>query len=317
MYLTITIDVEEDNWGQYHVKNPELTNIEKIPILQSIFDRFGIKPTYLITYPVATDYKSVSILKKILDNDRCEIASHIHPWNTPPFEEEVDDRNTILCNLPKELQYKKIEALHEKIFKNFGVEPISFRSGRWGYDENVAENILKLNYKVDTSILSFTDWSDIYGPNYSMIFPKTFKYCIEKNNSQKLQLLEVPGTVGYMNQNFKLCNDIHNFVDKNKLKIFMMDGLFDHIQFIKKIWLSPETTNLNHMIKLVNNMVTNGYDLVNMFFHSATLIPGYSPFVKNTDEEKVFIQKIERFIEYISENNLKPIKLSESINIYK
>jgi hypothetical protein len=39
----------------------------------------------------------------------------------------------MLCNLAAELQYRKIRTLHELIGTRFGVRPVSFRAGRWGY----------------------------------------------------------------------------------------------------------------------------------------------------------------------------------------
>ena len=79
MKLIITIDTEEDNWGQFDAQKFTVENIERIPILQDLFDSFGFKPTYLLSYPVATNDRAISILKSILDRDRCEIGNHCHP----------------------------------------------------------------------------------------------------------------------------------------------------------------------------------------------------------------------------------------------
>jgi hypothetical protein len=142
MKLTITIDTEEDDWGNFASSGQTLHNIAMIPRLQEIFDAFGVKPTYLITYPVATDAECICVLGAIEKSGRCEIGTHCHPWNTPPFVEGINDRNSMLCNLPSVLQYEKIHNLHETIVSNFGVVPTSFRSGRWGYDKDVAETLI-------------------------------------------------------------------------------------------------------------------------------------------------------------------------------
>jgi hypothetical protein len=113
MYLAITIDVEEDNWSSYD-SSPVLSNIPKLLELQKLFDSYDVKPTYLVTYPVVSDRNSVSILRKILEDGGCEIGAHLHPWNTPPHEEEKTVENTMLYNLEKNLQYRKMESLHEK-----------------------------------------------------------------------------------------------------------------------------------------------------------------------------------------------------------
>ena len=55
MKLVVTIDTEEDNWGSLRLTHYSFDNIARIPALQEMFDRFNVKPTYLMTYPVATD----------------------------------------------------------------------------------------------------------------------------------------------------------------------------------------------------------------------------------------------------------------------
>ena len=60
MKLIVTIDAEEDNWGEYWLAQYSVQNIENIPELQEIFDRFNVKPTYLVNYPVASDPRAIS-----------------------------------------------------------------------------------------------------------------------------------------------------------------------------------------------------------------------------------------------------------------
>ena len=98
MKFIVTIDTEEDNWDKYSRTDNPVENLKKIIPLQKIFDRYGVRPTYLISYPVATDPKCIEILKSILDQGQCEIGSQCHPWNTPPFVEEINEHNSMLTN---------------------------------------------------------------------------------------------------------------------------------------------------------------------------------------------------------------------------
>ena len=104
MKLVITVDTEEDNWGDYRPTGWTLENIARLPALQRLFDDFNAQPTYLITYPVATDENAAAILGELLQAGTCEIGAHCHPWNTPPFEEPNTTVNTMLCNLDEHLQ---------------------------------------------------------------------------------------------------------------------------------------------------------------------------------------------------------------------
>ena len=66
--LIISIDVEEDMPDWKAQDQTTVKNIEGIPRLQDLFDEYGIKPTYLLTTPIAEDRDSVSVFSPILKN---------------------------------------------------------------------------------------------------------------------------------------------------------------------------------------------------------------------------------------------------------
>ncbi|HKZ57986.1 MAG TPA: polysaccharide deacetylase family protein [Thermodesulfovibrionales bacterium] len=309
MHLVITIDTEEDNWGNYSPKGYTLENIERIPALQDLFDEFNVKPAYLITYPVATDDRSLTLLKGIMDRGGCEIGSHCHPWNTPPFEEETGERNSMLCNLPEDLQYRKLQTLHATIIRNFNIEPISFRAGRWGYDKSVANNIHKLGYRIDTSITAHTDWTSGYGPDFSEIPPRPFRFSIGDTQGY---MIEIPATVDYLKQNFGFSNHIYKLLASNPLNKMRVVSILNKLNLLNKVWLSPENSDSKSMIALAKSMKRNNCNLINMFFHSATLKAGLTPFVKTRDDERQFLQCIREFLLFARDEGIKSIKLCEA-----
>ncbi|MBI5180233.1 MAG: polysaccharide deacetylase family protein [Nitrospirae bacterium] len=315
MYLIITIDTEEDNWGDFSPTGYTLENIKKIPELQELFDEFNVKPTYLLTYPVATDKKSVSIFKKILKQGKCEIGTHCHPWNTSPFEEETNERNSMLCNLPADLQYRKLSSLHNTIVKKFGITPVSFRAGKWGYDKNVAKNLYKLGYKADTSITAYTDWSASFGPDFSDILPKPFRFSIEDifSASSNGRMIEIPATVDYLYQNFGFSNILFKLFARNTINKMRLIGILNRLNLLNKVWLSPENSDSKDMIKLAKSMKRKNYNLINMFFHSSTLKAGLTPFVKTKEDERQFLQRIREFLAFARDEGIKSIKLSEAV----
>ena len=110
--LLLTIDAEENWEGPGSDKKPDVSNIYKIPELQKdYFDRFNIRPVYLITYPVATDQKCISSLNEINQGGRCEIGAHLHHWNSPPFNEKDVIEKSFQFRLPHALEKRKIEDL--------------------------------------------------------------------------------------------------------------------------------------------------------------------------------------------------------------
>ena len=67
MKLVVTVDVEEDQWGVTLPRDATAQNVCRLPTLQRLFHEFGSIPTYLLTYPVVSDPRAVSILREILD----------------------------------------------------------------------------------------------------------------------------------------------------------------------------------------------------------------------------------------------------------
>jgi hypothetical protein len=314
MKLVITIDTEEDNWGNYTPKGYTLKNILRIPVLQDLFDEFDVIPTYLVTYPVATDIQAIEIFRKICGEERCEIGMHCHPWNTPPFEEENNERNSMLCNLPGDLQFRKMAHLHKTIIKNFNTLPVSFRSGRWGYNKEVAKALYKLGYKVDSSVLSFIDWTHEQGPDFSKVFPEPYRFNPEEifKPDSKGQLLEIPATIGFNKTNFKFSNDLFNFLRRSPINRFRLIGLLDKLTLLKKIWLSPEQSTASEMIALTKVFIKKKAPVINLFFHSPTLLAGLTPFVRTEADQLKFIARIREFLLFIKEAGIPSVRLSET-----
>ena len=56
MHLLVGIDTEGDNqWDAAARANQQFSNIYALPRLHALFARHGVRPTYVITYPVARD----------------------------------------------------------------------------------------------------------------------------------------------------------------------------------------------------------------------------------------------------------------------
>jgi len=315
--LVITIDTEEDNWGAFCTSGHTLENVDRIPVLQEIFDAYEVRPTYLVTYPVATDARSIAILRAIEKSGKCEIGMHCHPWNTPPFGEDLDEFNSMLCNLPEDLQYRKMSVLNDAIIKAFDTRPVAFRSGRWGFDGRVARNLCRLGYKIDTSITPYTDWRSSSGPDYSKIPPYPFVFSQGKvsGDISDTRLLEIPASVGYLRGNWAFCNTVFNTLKKTPLNRLGLIGLSDKLNLLNKVSLTPELYEGEQMIKLARRFLKDGHKVINMFFHSTTLKAGLTDFDKVNTDENLFLERIKDFLLFAKKSGIESIKLSETLKL--
>jgi len=298
--LIVTIDVEEDNWG-FDGSDSSIENIRMVPRLQDLFDRYGIKPTYLVTYPVVSSSWAVDILSEIRSQNKCEIGTHLHPWNTPPLQETINEKNSMLKNLQYELQLEKLRVLTDKVASAFGTPPRSFRAGRWGLGPETVKALVQCGYVTDTSVTPTISWLQYGdGPEYPDTITEPYWLSADgKRNGDHGPILEVPATIGFNRWPFELYQKIYVHLQKNWLKLLHPAGLMHFTGALRKIWLSPELSSADDMIMLSKIMIKNGMHFLNLSFHTTTLLPGKSPFVKNRQELEQFFMKIEILLEYL------------------
>ena len=85
MHLLVGIDTEGDNqWDAAARAHQTFENIYALPRLHALFARHGVRPTYVITHPVATRPAVGGRAARLLAGGDCEIGAHHHAWETPP-----------------------------------------------------------------------------------------------------------------------------------------------------------------------------------------------------------------------------------------
>jgi len=312
--------VEEDNWARYSATENPTQNIQEIPQLQKLFDQYGVKPTYLVTYPVVNDPHSVKVLKSIVDEGKCEIGMHCHPWNTPPYNKQavIREEDTMLCNLADSVVFEKLSHLHTAICQRFGVTPVSFRAGRWGFSASTAQALRQLKYRVDSSVCPYIDWTCYHGPNYTEFTPALFRFNddIWRENGDIGDLLEIPASIGFLQKSFSICQKMMEMAETRIVRRAHLKGIMDRLRLINKRWLSPEITSLDSMISLARRFEKNGYPCINMTFHSTSLLYQFSSIVQRKQDQHAFFHKIQRFLAEANKNGWISRTLSEFEHSY-
>ena len=303
--LIVTIDTEEEGlWsGQYQRVNNTVENVHGIDRFQDLCDRFEIRPTYLIDGPIVQSDWAVELLATIQDEGRAEIGAHLHPWCNPPLVEEINPRNSYLCNLPEDLQRDKIGWLTDEIEGRIGRRPTSFRAGRYGLDATGQRILASLGYTVDSSVIPFSDFRADGGPDYR-------RANCEANFVGGL--LEVPVTVGFNRLNFRRADLIRRIASKSPWRQLKCVGILDRLGIVKRIKLSPEQADLRRMKRLVQIRTTQAALCVVLMFHSSSLVPGYSPYVRNQAALDIFYQRLAGIFQFCkSELNMGCATLTE------
>lgn len=293
--LVIVIDTEEEfNWGAaLERSSTSIKNIAHQEKAHTLFSKYNIKPTYVIDYPVANQPDGVKPLKELLNDNLCDIGSHLHPWVNPPFDEAVNNYNSYPGNLTYEYEYKKLKVLTETIEKNFNVRPVIYKAGRYGVGENTSDILTKLGYIIDCSVVPNTDFSHEEGPDFSHLPDQPYGFANNK-------ILEVPLSVDYVgllsSGGSRLYDNIHrSFFSKIRIaSIFSRSGIFERIR------LSPEGHSFNDLKRLTLNMMKQSNKVFCLTYHSSSLMPGCSPYVKNNNDLYYFLDTLDQYLSFFS-----------------
>ena len=154
--LLVVVDTEEEfDWNaRYSRFATSVTAMADIHKFQGVCDEFGISPTYVVDYPIASQAEGVAPLKEFFSAGRAEIGAHLHPWVSPPFDEPLTVYNTYPGNLDPETEAEKIRILREVTASAFGARPLVYKAGRYGIGPNTPDILLDLGFEIDMSAVS-------------------------------------------------------------------------------------------------------------------------------------------------------------------
>ncbi len=313
----VTIDTEEEReWDSDYLDHTNYTvnNIQYLKPLQEIFNRYGVKPAYLIDYPVAVDKKAAALLKGFQDIDGAEIGMHLHPWVNPPYREERIAANSFPANLPAELQYDKMKVLTDVIADAAGKQPVTYRAGRYGFNESSVKVLEELGYLVDTSIVPFRKGKKEYEPSFGWL-EQMEPYFLDYQDIKKpgnSKLLEVPLTVGFSKRVPKLLEK--KYIDLPNIGLRRaMKKIFD----IDLYWLRPSYAGLKQMLQLSEAQIAKGASFLNMMFHSNELMPGGSKYCKTQEDVDAYLHRLDGYFHVLTnKHKIKFVTLKEMPSFY-
>lgn len=302
--LTVIIDTEEEfDWDKpFSRDNVAVESIAAQPKAQEIFARYGIVPTYVIDYPVAATESSVACLKPLMEAGACEIGAHLHPWVSPPYEEEVCALNSYPGNLPPDLERRKLQQLTETIERNFGQRPTVYKAGRYGVGTNSASILAELGYKVDVSVVPYTAFTDDGGPDF-----RDFAFQPYWFGSEDDPLLELPLSCGFYGAFSPLGQQVFPLVSGSLGLSVRLPGILSRSHMLERIRLSPEGADHAEHRRLTTSLIKQGCRIFSFTYHSPSLEAGHTPYVRSNSELQSFLDTMDRYFDFfMSEMNGQP-----------
>jgi peptidoglycan/xylan/chitin deacetylase (PgdA/CDA1 family) len=320
MKLIITIDTEADNqWARSETL--ELRNIDYIPRFQDLGDQYGFKPTYLITYTMATSEHFIQTVGPYQQAGKAEIGAHLHPWSNPPLIALTDNdhqHHPFPHEYPEDDLRAKLTTLTNAIESHLGQRPLTFRAGRYGFDATVASLLSELGYIADCSVTPLTSWRsrmgdpqrhggpDFAGAPYHPYWVNMNDVTTEGDSG----LLEVPMSIFFLqwpilNRIVRIFKRI--FKDPHDI---LLRGLYKLHQ--KPVWLRPlPDKRLEDMTQIYHMARSLKLDYIEMMFHSSELMPGGSKNTKDARAIERLYTLFEAFFQFLSEEQVQSMTLAE------
>jgi hypothetical protein len=126
-------------------------------LLHPLFQRLGIKPTYLLSPEVVRDAGAVACLAAL--PGAFELGTHLHAEYAAPGADDNQECRAFQAALPPAIEGAKLASLTDGFVAAFGHRPRSFRAGRFGLGRETLRLLLELGYQVDSSVTPLLDWT--------------------------------------------------------------------------------------------------------------------------------------------------------------
>ena len=306
--LLITVDTEaDDQWSREGRRTLAVRNAQQLPRLQLLCDRFGIRPTYLVTHEMATNDASSAVLKTLLTSGRCEIGAHLHPWSSPPYRES-DLGGTYPSQLPDDLLARQLRELTEAITTHLGVRPRSYRAGRHGFDGRSLRQLESLGYVVDTSVDPLFNERFLGGVAFAGA--PLAPYHPDHRDVRRAgssPMLEIPVSAATVPRLPKPIEAAYARLSPPPRWRPWLKRLG-----VRPVWLRPSYSPVADAMALAETLVARGVPTLNMLFHSSELLVGGSPYSRDAIAVERFFAALERLFEhFVGRLGAQPMTLIE------
>jgi hypothetical protein len=292
--LVVVVDTEaEFDWVASGSRRAAgVTAVKALQLVRPIFERYNLRPTFVLDYPVSTIPEGYEVIRDFYRDGFCEVGAHLQPWDTPPFVEEITDRNSYPGNLAPEVEREKLVRLTAAIAENIGVQPRIYKAGRYGFGLATPGILAELGYEIDASVLPGTDLSRQFGPDFTKCPAHPYWF------GDDPALLEVPLSIGYTGLLARFPAIARALTTSPFLTTLRLPGILSHLHLLDRVVLTPEGVTFEEQRRLTRAMLRRGYRVFSLVYHSPSLAPGNTPYVRNSAELRLFLQRIEQYLEF-------------------
>jgi hypothetical protein len=291
MQLVISIDVEEEGLfsGVYARTPPGVSNVQELRRLEFIPREFGFPLTLLVTHWAARDAAARQVLLNWRQRRGSEIGLHLHPWNTPPFADVALPEPISSEDLPQDILRAKLATLAASVRDSLGVQPVSFRMGRFDRGPKLMALLPEIGVKVDSSVVPLGGKGQVPGDFLAPADP----YFLGEGPGR---LLEAPLTMASICPG--LAPLVHRLAGPRPQGV--KAALRRAFRYLGVAGIQPAWFPLASMQLAAALHRRRGGRVLVMFFHSSELQPGATRLFPTEAAVQGLVGKIRRFLQWLT-----------------
>ncbi len=293
MKLVISVDVEEEGLfsGRYPRRPAGATNVAALSRLDFVAQEFGLPLTLLVSHAVVQDPAACKILLKLKESRFVEIGAHLHPWNTPPFEDGLGEEPLPTAALPPKLLRAKVESLVLALETSLKVRPRSFRMGRFDWSRELLGLLPEMGFDVDSSVVPLTDKAGGLN-NYTLPLDPFY---VGFKPPAGPALLEVPVTrIPLWSGGLAAASRL-----AAALPLPWGRGLRGLLTRLGTTGVHPTWFSLPAMRLAARLHRRRGGQVLNVFFHSSEIFPGASPMFATAAAVDRILRRLKGFLSWL------------------
>ncbi|GGA06154.1 polysaccharide deacetylase family protein [Blastomonas marina] len=299
----VTVDVEEDfDWTQPLAReNTAVDSVVRLRKFQTFCEGAGVIPCYLVDYPVANSSIAQDILGGAFRRRKADVGLQLHPWVTPPHDEEVNCRNSFAGNLPPALERAKIATLAKTVRARFGVDAKIYRAGRYGIGPNTIALLGEEGIAIDSSVRAYHDYHAEDGPDFST-----------RDSSpawvgRDVRILELPLTTVFTG----LLRRHGPKLYRRSGRVAALRGAAARLGLLNRVPLTPEGVSIDEAKAAIDHALGDGLPILNFAFHSPSLVPGNTPYVRDNDDLDAFYDWWREILAHLDQRGVRATDIGD------
>lgn len=274
--FVVFVDTEEEfDWSQPLAReNRSVATVAALPRAHTRFAAAGVPLALMVDHPIATDPRAIDLIGPLLTRGT-SVGTQLHPWVNPPFDEALTPANSFVGNLPRALEEAKLVALTEAITTAFGTRPTAYRAGRYGLGPASFDLLAAHGYRLDSSMRPGFDYASEGGPDFSALGNHAFRTG---------RIVELPLTTVFTGAARSAGMPLYRaagHIPKGRA-VLARSGL------LQRIPLTPEGIPVHEALEAIRIAIGEGVRVLSFAFHSPSLAPGHTPYVKDEADRAAF-----------------------------